>query len=514
MHRANLWLIVLVLWALPARAEERPGKLFRDAWDAAYLGTAKIGYLHTTVREIDRGSVKVLRGSQDLRLTLRRFNTVSEIRMESGTEETTEGKVLGVFMTQQLQGKKLVLTGTIEDGQLRLRIDGGRAERLMPWNEEVIGLYRQERIFQDKKAKVGDEITFQSYEPTIGTYVTVHAQVKDAEEVEIFRPGKNGDPKATRIKERLLRVETKPEKIKTDKDALELPGMVLWLDKELMPVRSEVEMQPLGKIVFLRATREVATASNDLLTANNADLGEKSMIPLNRRINNPHESHKVVYHITVKDDDKPETAVARDARQEVRNVDGNTFDLVVRAIRNPQPGAKDEKAAEEYRKPCYFLDSDNARVKACAEEAIADETDPLRKVRRIEKWIRNHMRGDSAIAFCTAGEVAKELRGDCRQHAVLTAAMCRAVDVPSRTALGLIYVANPERGPVMVFHMWTEVWVRGQWLAIDGTLGQGSIGAAHIKIADHSWQGVDSLKPFLPVHRVLGKMAIEVVSAE
>jgi hypothetical protein len=515
MHRLNLlWLIGLALCTVPARAEDRPGKLVREAWDVAYLGKAKLGYLHTTVRETERGGMKILRGSQDLNLSLRRFNTVNEIRMESGTEETAEGRVVGVFMTQQLQGKKLVLTGTVEDGQLRLRMDGGRAEKLLRWNDDVIGLYRQERIFQDRKAKAGDRIMFQSYEPTLSTYVTIHAQVKEEEEVEILRLGKTGDRKETLVKERLLRVDTKPEKIKTEKEIVDLPGMVLWLDKELLPVRSEVEIQPLGKIIFLRANRESAMAPNDPLTGNDSDLGEKSMIPLNRRINNPHDTRKVVYRITVKDDDKPETAVARDARQEVRNIDGNTFELHVRAVRNPSSGDKEVKVAEEYVKPCYFLDSDNARVKASAAEAVGDETDPVRKARRIEKWVRGHMRGDSSVAFCTAGEVAQGLRGDCRQHAVLTAAMCRAADVPSRTALGLIYVANAERGPVMVFHMWTEVWTNGEWLAIDATLGRGSIGAAHIKIADHSWQGVDSLKPFLPVHRVLGKMAIEIVSAE
>jgi hypothetical protein len=60
--------------------------------------------------------------------------------------------------------------------------------------------------------------------------------------------------------------------------------------------------------------------------------------------------------------------------------------------------------------------------------------------------------------------------------------------------------------------MWTEVWVRGQWLAIDATLGQGSIGAAHIKISDSSWHDVQSLTPLIPVARVLGKLSIEVVS--
>jgi hypothetical protein len=33
----------------------------------------------------------------------------------------------------------------------------------------------------------------------------------------------------------------------------------------------------------------------------------------------------------------------------------------------------------------------------------------------------------------------------------------------------------------------------------------------HLKIADHSWFEVQSLTPFLPLMRVLGKVGIEIV---
>ena len=66
----------------------------------------------------------------------------------------------------------------------------------------------------------------------------------------------------------------------------------------------------------------------------------------------------------------------------------------------------------------------------------------------------------------------------------------------------------------MGFHMWAEVWIDGQWIPIDATLGRGSIGAAHIKIADSSWHDVQSLTPLLPVSRVLGKVAIDILSVE
>jgi hypothetical protein len=59
--------------------------------------------------------------------------------------------------------------------------------------------------------------------------------------------------------------------------------------------------------------------------------------------------------------------------------------------------------------------------------------------------------------------------------------------------------------------MWTEVYVRGQWVGIDATLGKGSVGAAHIKLTDHSWHNMQSLTPLLPLQRAVGKMKIEVV---
>ena len=72
-----------------------------------------------------------------------------------------------------------------------------------------------------------------------------------------------------------------------------------------------------------------------------------------------------------------------------------------------------------------------------------------------------------------------------------------------------------QKGPVLGYHMWTEVWVRGDWVPIDATLGRGSIGAAHLKISDHSWHDTQSLKPLLPVMRVmLGKVSVDVVKVE
>jgi hypothetical protein len=78
----------------------------------------------------------------------------------------------------------------------------------------------------------------------------------------------------------------------------------------------------------------------------------------------------------------------------------------------------------------------------------------------------------------------------------------------------MIGTYDRNKGPVMAFHMWTEVFVRGNWVALDATRGQGHVGATHLKITDSSWYETQSLAPLLPVFRVLGKLSIEVVRVE
>ena len=86
--------------------------------------------------------------------------------------------------------------------------------------------------------------------------------------------------------------------------------------------------------------------------------------------------------------------------------------------------------------------------------------------------------------------------------------------LPSRTAVGLIYVREPGRSPYFGFHMWVEVWVRGRWVALDAILGQGGVAATHLKMADHSWGKTQTLAPLLPIAQSLGKLQIDVVSSK
>ncbi len=302
----------------------------------------------------------------------------------------------------------------------------------MPWKEGVLGYYGQELLFQIRKVKPGDRFRFLDYQLPLLSAVPTQIVVKEAEETDLLVAKKEGEEtRAERVRKRLLRVEVLPQKVTVGENTIALPRLVMWLDDKLLAVRSESNVPGLGRMTLYRTTRTLAEKEG-AAPALMADLGLKSLIPLNRAIDRPHQAREIVYRITVKDDDDPTTTFARDGRQTVENVQGNTFDLRVRPIREPAETDNPAKAKEEFLKSSYFLDSGNEKVRELAGRVTGDEMDPWRKRKRIEKWVHEHMKQNAEVNFAPASQVLRELQGDCRQNAMLTAALCRAAGVPAR----------------------------------------------------------------------------------
>ena len=509
MRRAVAGCLVVVFFIGHAlRAGEPEGKLILDLWEVAYLKAGKAGYVHTTVREFEHGPEKVLRTRAELRLTVKRFDDTIQLQMDNGDDETLAGKVVGVFMRQYLgKDKQLLLTGTIKAKQLFVTVDNARTLPPAAWDDAALGMYAQHRIFQERHVKPGDRFRYASFELSINRLINTQVEVKDYEDAELLGG----------TRKRLLRVEVRPDKLRDQQgNPIPLPTQTLWLDEKLTPARSQVDVPGLGTMVLYRSTRSGVMQPAPVATL--TDIGISQLLPLNRRIPRPYETRSAQYHVTFKGESDPATAFTRGGRQEVKNVQDNALDLYVRASSGPEkgqtsfPGA-DKKIGDEFTQSSYFINSDDAQVKAHARRAVDAEADPWRKALRIEKWVHEHMHSTNDEALATADHVARTLQGDCTEYAMLTAAMCRAEGIPSRTAIGLVY-ADVQRGPVMAFHMWTEVWVQGQWLSLDATLGRGYVGATHLKITDHSWHDTRTVTPLLPVVRVLGKMSIQVVNVD
>ncbi len=473
-------------------------KTILDLWDAAYLQGGKSGHVNTLVQETEQNGCKLYRSTLSLSLTVKRFQETIQLRMDTGTTETADGKVTATFLRQYLGQKKLAeVNGTVVGDQLQL-VDRAKPLKPAPWDERVVGVYRQQTLFKDKHVKPGDSFAYLSFEPSINLVVNTEVKVKDYEIVELFG-GKE--------KRRLLRVEAKPDKIQN----VQLPAMISWLDDNYDTLRSEAEVPGLGRMVLYRTTKQMAMAVGP--PAALTDIGIGQYIRLKKRIPRPHDTTSATYRISIKDEDDPVSAFLQDQRQKVVKAGGNSLELTVQAYRGPRLGLERKAPGEEFTKSSYFINSADPLVQQQARTAVGGEQDPWRKALKIERWVNENMRVKNHEALAPADHVAKTLEGDCTEYAMLTAAMCRAVGIPSRTAVGLVY-ADVRGGPVFAFHMWTEVWVLGQWIPIDATLGRGYVGATHLKITDHSWHEERTLTPLLPVVRVLGRMSIDVLRVE
>ena len=147
-----------------------------------------------------------------------------------------------------------------------------------------------------------------------------------------------------------------------------------------------------------------------------------------------------------------------------------------------------------------------------ARSVSADETDPWTLACALERAVKQKIRlKNYSTALATAAEVAKSLEGDCTEHAMLLAALCRARKIPARVAVGLVYYP-PDRA--FAYHMWTEAWLGDRWMPLDATLGRGGIGAAHLKLASTSLSGVNAYADLLPIVQAIGQLELEIVSVE
>ncbi len=489
------------------KPEEKPdpqkGKLVLETWDAAFLKGVKVGYFHTLVRERELNGKTYLYATREHKLALRRFGQLTEQSTEDATLETPEGQVLTTRMELALgPQQRIVLTGKVVDGLLKTQSEGvvQKVEETA-WPDGVLGISKEATLFKDKKPKPGDTFDYFLYEGRLNRVMKVTVEAKALETIALFQ---GQAPKA------MLRLTTtlNPLKDKEGKVIFRVPPATVWCDAETFEVaRTDQDMPSLGgRLIIARTTKEAALAA----PANVPDLFDVQSVRLDREVPGIHEKAAMVYKIATENDPNPEELFAQDARQSLANFDEKTkvFELRVTAIREPRQKPEGVKPpGEEHLGKSFFVDWDDATVKKHAAAAMAGlpaGADDWRKAKAIERWVKGNMRAvEFSQSMGTASSVAKSLSGDCTEYAMLAAAMCRANGIPSRTALGLVYAPSPGGKPYLAYHMWFEVHVAGDWVALDATLGKGSVGPGHIKITDHHWHEERTLAPLLPVLRAL-----------
>jgi len=246
------------------------------------------------------------------------------------------------------------------------------------------------------------------------------------------------------------------------------------------------EESPLGFLV-IKETPERATAlavpgeiQSDMLDA-------AAVVPNPpRRIDDPTAVERLVARMDGVDLSGP------DVQGGGQTVSGNVVEVRDAETLKPEPLVDD---LAPYLRPELFLESDAPEIVAEARKAAAGTAAPRLIAERLTRYVSALLEKKPTVSLPSAVEVLRTKVGDCNEHTALYVAMARALGVPARIAVGLVYV----RGGFF-YHAWPEVYVqegkgRGLWLPVDPTLNQFPADATHIRLARG---GLDRQAAILP----------------
>jgi transglutaminase-like putative cysteine protease len=163
---------------------------------------------------------------------------------------------------------------------------------------------------------------------------------------------------------------------------------------------------------------------------------------------------------------------------------GQTVSGTEVTLRDPEdlrPGAPDPAAAS-FLSPEAFIESDAPEIVAEAQKAARGSRAPREQAERLVRHVHALLEKKPTVSLPSAREVLRTRIGDCNEHTALYVAMARALGLPARVAVGLVYL----RG-AFYYHAWPEVYIaeggRGMWLPVDPTLNEYPANAMHLRLA-------------------------------
>jgi len=118
-------------------------------------------------------------------------------------------------------------------------------------------------------------------------------------------------------------------------------------------------------------------------------------------------------------------------------------------------------------------------IQALAQRAVAGLEDSDQKVDALARFVHGHLRYRDTAGGRTVIDTLRERSGDCTEFADLYTTLARAVGLPARTVIGLVYQADSQ---AFALHAWNEVAVAGQWRGVDPTWGQTRLDATHFAL--------------------------------
>lgn len=457
MKNIAIWIVLLFSAALPAAASSD-----EPQYMAIFVDGAKVGYgIHTRIIEKNRVNTVL-----EMTMVLGRGATSIESTVKQTVKETSSGQPLGFDYFQRIGQLEMTRTATISKGQLTVvtNVSGQKTRQTLVWPkgallEEGVRLAMLKHQAQDKPVFsilcfLPEGLTAAKSDITIGGKAPVDMLGRQLELVEVRQ-------NMTVEGQQITMTAYMDEEFKTYKMLSPMMGMML----EMVDCSKEFALRQEGVVDFI-SKLTVALPQPPAKEAFASPVIYELSATCEQPLSLPTTD---VQHVETPAANKLLVSVVP-----LKPAAGQTF-----------PYRGKDPALLECLKPTEYLQCDQKAVVDLAKHAVGSITDAAQAVRQIESFVSGYITSkDLSVGYASAAEVAKYRQGDCSEHAVLSAAMCRAVGIPARVICGLVYADSfVSKKNVFVGHMWAEARVGQQWIPLDATRAASGFSSGYIAVA-------------------------------
>jgi transglutaminase-like putative cysteine protease len=479
----------------PAGPQHPPAET--TVWDVIHVHRQPVGHQALTLRRANEGDELIRDARATAVLNLQRFGQATRQQMELTSRESADGQLMSLGASVQSGGGQVETHGRRQGNQLLLEIrSAGKAvERSITLPTHCGGYFAVEWSLLNEPMQPGEQRQLHAVVPVLDQVAQITLVARSREPVDLLG-------------------ETR-ELLRIDQQVL-LPGgetieSVAWVTDDGQVLKTS--MSGLQQVSY-RVSREAALAASQEGTF---DLGRFSTVRMSEPLRVTANTRRIRYRVRLAHDD-PAEYFPNLPGQQVVSIDARTAEVTVSAV-GPRDltTSTDTPPDASDRSPSPMIQSDDARIRQMAEQIEQPAAGPWSRALAAERFVHEAISTKNlGTAFASAAEVAVSREGDCTEHAVLLAALCRAQGIPARVRVGLVYTPA-EQG--FAFHMWNEVWIENEgennqtngWMALDATAGQGGTGPTYLVLGRTNLASGDGMTAMLPVVEVMGQLAIEVV---
>ncbi|QDV54572.1 Transglutaminase-like superfamily protein [Rosistilla oblonga] len=475
-------------------AEPPTGIVDRDLqwWDAYLVGREPIGFSVTKVEPVGGGDSYV-RYSMEEQLKVRRGKQVVQQWLKQTSLEAVDG-TFQEFGSELSRGGEIVISsGAVGYNKMNIEVRrGDQVETVaIPWDSKYRGPFATQQSLRAKPMQPGEERVLEALLPVQNVVGTIRLKAIDVVNVAML----TGDSK------KLLEIESST--LVGDRVVL---SQLLWTNERGDLLKTYTPALDFATYRTDQETAtEVGTPKQDLLAAT------AIRVETDAPWSTISQQTPIAYRIEHRTQD-PSDLFVSSANQTIAAIDDRTV-LVVCSAEEEQSVDSQPVAAEDELSNA-LIQSDHPTIRQMVNRLLVLEGASLdQKAETLRLGVYRHVRKKNfSRGFLSAGQVATEAEGDCTEHAILLAALCRAAGIPSRVAAGLMLLppAEGQTEPLMAYHMWTLIWTGERWMALDATLPERPQFADRIMVVSSNLASGNEYSCLLPVLQVMGQVDVAI----